>query len=67
MDRQEIKAAVYEAIRDYFTENKTVTVSEAARMLNKTRKTILVMVKRGDLQRNDHGVLLQSIYNYEKN
>ena len=67
MDRQEIKAAVYEAIRDYFTANKTVTVSEAARMLDKTRKTITAMVRRGELQRNENGVLLQSIYNYAKN
>jgi len=67
MDRQEIKAAIHEALREYFTENKTVTVSEASRRLGKTRKTILKMVERGDLQRNENGVLLQSIYNYEKN
>jgi len=67
MDRQEIKAAVYEALRDYFTENETVTVSEAARRLERTRKTILEMVKRGELKRNKKGVLLQSIYQYEKN
>lgn len=67
MDREQIKQAVFEALRDYFNENKTVTISEAGRMLNRTRNTVKKMIQRGELEKNDNGVLLQSIYKYEKN
>lgn len=67
MDREQIKQAVFEALRDYFNENKTVTISEAGRMLNRTRNTVKKMIQRGEIERNENGVLLQSIYKYEKN
>lgn len=64
MTRQEIKETVWEALNEYFSNNKVVTISEAARLLKKSRPTIYKMVKRGELEITQNQITLKSIYNY---
>jgi Mn-dependent DtxR family transcriptional regulator len=61
MTREEVKITVFEALSEYFDQERTVSVSEASRMLKKTRPTVYGMISRGELKKNDNGIFLNSI------
>lgn len=65
MTRQEIKETVFEALNEYFSQHKTVTISEASRILNKSRNTVYSMIRKGLLEAENNQVKLKSIYDYE--
>lgn len=65
MTRQEIKETVFEALNEYFSQHKTVTISEAARILNKSRNTVYSMIRKGLLETENNQVKLKNLYDYE--
>ena len=61
----DLKMIFLEALDEYFSE-KEVTVSEAARRLNKTRPTIHKMIRRGELEKTKTGITLKSIIAWKR-
>ena len=60
-----VKKATVESLQEYFDESRTVSISEAARILNHHRATIYRMIERGQLKKIGEQVSLNSIRRHQ--